>query len=68
MMAGQAHQTLELPAFSDPVNVLIVVAPYYREIADQLVAGAVGELEKAGASYEIAEVPGALEESLVYLT
>ena len=61
MMAGQSHYTLELPTFDAPVKVLIVVAPYYKDIADGLVAGAVAELDKVGATHEIVEVPGALE-------
>ena len=61
-MAGQEnHHILSLPAFTDPVKVLIVVAPYYKDIADDLLAGATAVLEKAGASSEIVEVPGALE-------
>jgi 6,7-dimethyl-8-ribityllumazine synthase len=60
-MAGQAHYTLPRPAFEDPVKVLIVVAPYYRDIADGLLAGARAELEAAGAVVEEVEVPGALE-------
>jgi 6,7-dimethyl-8-ribityllumazine synthase len=60
-MAGQSHYVLELPSFEDPVSVAIVVAPYYKDIAGNLIAGAVAELEKAGATHEIIEVPGALE-------
>lgn len=61
-MAGtETHHVLDLPALTDPVKVLIVVAPYYKDIADDLVAGAVAVLEKAGATHEIVEVPGALE-------
>ena len=60
-MAGQSHYTLDLPVFDAPVKVLIVVAPYYRDIADDLVAGARAELEKAEAASEVVEVPGALE-------
>jgi 6,7-dimethyl-8-ribityllumazine synthase len=61
-MAGQeTHHILPLPSFPDPVKALIVVAPYYKDIADDLVAGAAAVLEKAGASWEIVEVPGALE-------
>ena len=60
-MAGQSHYILDLPVFDAPVRVLIVVAPYYKDIADDLVAGAVAELEKAGAACEVIEVPGALE-------
>jgi len=40
-------------------RVLIVVAPYYKEISDALLAGAKAAL--ADAEVEIAEVPGALE-------
>ncbi|MGI1660750.1 6,7-dimethyl-8-ribityllumazine synthase [Palleronia sp. KMU-117] len=60
-MAGQSHYVLETPSFDDPVSVAIVVAPYYKDIADGLIAGAVAELAKAGATHEIIEVPGALE-------
>ena len=61
-MAGQeTHHILPLPAFADPVKVLIVVAPYYKDIADDLVSGAKAVLEQAGATREIIEVPGALE-------
>jgi 6,7-dimethyl-8-ribityllumazine synthase len=61
-MAGQeTHHILPLPELSEPVKALIVVAPYYKDVADDLVAGAKAVLEKAGASWEIVEVPGALE-------
>ena len=60
-MAGQAHNTLELPSFQKPVKVLIVVAPYYADIASDLVTGARAECEKVGAEVEVIEVPGALE-------
>jgi 6,7-dimethyl-8-ribityllumazine synthase len=60
-MAGQSHYVLELPSFDDPVSLAIVVAPYYKDIADDMIAGAVAELAKAGATHEIIEVPGALE-------
>ena len=60
-MAGQSHYELPLPEFDKPVKVLIVVAPFYREIADDLLSGARAMLEKAGAEHETVEVPGALE-------
>lgn len=60
-MAGEAHHTLPLPKFDAPLKVLIVVAPYYKDIADNLVRGAKAVLEKAGASHDLIEVPGALE-------
>ena len=61
-MAGtETHDTLALPEFTDPVKVLIVVAPYYRDIADDLIAGATAVLDAVGATHEVVEVPGALE-------
>ncbi|MFN4157511.1 MAG: 6,7-dimethyl-8-ribityllumazine synthase [Gemmobacter sp.] len=61
MAASQTHDTLPLPAFDRPVKLLIVVAPYYRDIADNLIAGAQAMVASAGATAEIIEVPGALE-------
>jgi len=60
-MAAIEHHILERPRFDKPVKLLIVVAPYYKAIADHLIAGAVAEIEACGGTYEIAEVPGALE-------
>ena len=60
-MAGQSHHVLERPTFDQPTKLLIVVSPYYKDLADNLVAGATAEIEAAGASWEIVEVPGALE-------
>ena len=61
MMAGQSHHSPDMPDFDRPVKVLIVVAPYYKDIADDLVAGAIAQLEAVGASHDLIEVPGALE-------
>ncbi|NCO85452.1 MAG: 6,7-dimethyl-8-ribityllumazine synthase [Rhodobacterales bacterium] len=60
-MAGPTHHSLPRPAFDAPVRLLIVVAPYYKDITDHLVAGAKAEIEAAGCTWEIAMVPGALE-------
>ena len=60
-MAGASHYTPEMPEFDKPVKLLIVVAPYYKDIADDMVAGAVAQIEAVGGTYEIIEVPGALE-------
>jgi 6,7-dimethyl-8-ribityllumazine synthase len=38
-----------------------VVAPFYRDIADNLIAGARGVAADAGAEVDLIEVPGALE-------
>jgi 6,7-dimethyl-8-ribityllumazine synthase len=61
MAGSETHHVLDLPEFSDPVKLLIVVAPYYKDIADDLVAGARAVLEAAGATHDLIEVPGALE-------
>ena len=61
MAAVETHYTLPLPVFDRPVHLLIVVAPYYKDIADQLVAGARAVAARAGAEVEVVEVPGALE-------
>lgn len=61
MAASEQHHTLPLPGFDKPVKLLIVVAPYYKDITDQLVAGAKGVAAACGAEVELVEVPGALE-------
>ena len=61
MASSQEHYTLALPEFQRPVKLLIVVAPYYRAIADDMIAGAKACIEAAGASWDLVEVPGALE-------
>jgi 6,7-dimethyl-8-ribityllumazine synthase len=61
-MAGhESHYILPRPAFEDPVMMLIVVAPFYKDIAVNLVAGAKAEIEAVGGTWELVEVPGALE-------
>ncbi|WP_299790066.1 6,7-dimethyl-8-ribityllumazine synthase [uncultured Marivita sp.] len=60
-MASIEHYTLDRPVFDRPVKILIVVAPYYRDIADQLIAGARAEVEACGGTHDLVEVPGALE-------
>ena len=42
-------------------HILIVEARFYEDIADELVRGAIIELEKAGATYDRIAVPGAFE-------
>lgn len=61
-MAGhETHYTLDRPEFDRPVKILIVVAPYYKDIADNMLKGARAEIEAAGGEHETIEVPGALE-------
>jgi 6,7-dimethyl-8-ribityllumazine synthase len=61
MAATEQHYTLPLPSCAKPVKLLIVVAPYYKDITDQLVAGARGVAAACGAEVDLVEVPGALE-------
>ena len=42
-------------------NILIVSSPYYQDISDELVRGAVATLDAAEVQYEILTVPGAFE-------
>jgi 6,7-dimethyl-8-ribityllumazine synthase len=42
-------------------HVMIAVARFYEDIADELVCGATAALQSAGATWEIVEVPGAFE-------
>lgn len=60
-MAGSSHHILERPVFDSPVKLLIVCSPYYKDIADNLMAGATAEIQAAGGTYEVSEMPGALE-------
>ncbi|MFV0292938.1 MAG: 6,7-dimethyl-8-ribityllumazine synthase [Paracoccus sp. (in: a-proteobacteria)] len=60
-MSGISHYQIPLPEFDSAPRLLIVVSPYYREIADGLVAGACGVAESAGAVVDLIKVPGALE-------
>ena len=61
MAASITHYSLPLPTFDKPVKLLIVVSPYYKEIADNLIAGARAIAAEAGATADLVKVPGALE-------
>lgn len=61
MATHESHYTLPLPEFDRPVKLLIVVAPYYKDIADNMVAGARAVAASCGAEVDLVEVPGALE-------
>lgn len=62
-MAGKAKAAAVPSAFAGlrGARMLIIEARYYEKIADELLAGAVAELDAAGVSYEVITVPGALE-------
>ena len=53
--------SLPPPRFETPPRVLLVSAPFYRDIAERLIAGAASVLDAFGATRETIEVPGALE-------
>ena len=61
MAGSEQHYILPLPSFDRPVKLLVVVAPYYRDIADNLLAGAKAKAAACGAEVDVVEVPGALE-------
>jgi len=61
MAQAETHYTLPAPSFDKAPKILIVVAPYYKDIADQLLTGARAAIESVGASHETVQVPGALE-------
>ena len=46
---------------TDKPHILIVEARFYDDLLDAMLKGAKRVLDKAGATYEIANVPGALE-------
>ncbi len=62
-MAGKSKAAGEASAFQDlrGARILIIEARFYEKIADELLAGAVAELEAAGIAHERVTVPGALE-------
>ena len=62
MASTEKKQSLALPTFDAPApTLLIIAAPFYREITDQLISGARAVIDRAGGHNELAEVPGALE-------
>ncbi|SLN52246.1 6,7-dimethyl-8-ribityllumazine synthase 1 [Roseovarius litorisediminis] len=58
---AEKEYSLPRASFDKPVKLLIVVAPFYRDIADNLIAGAKAEIEASGGTWDLVEVPGALE-------
>tara|TARA_B100000900_G_scaffold145146_1_gene123001 strand:+ start:614 stop:1117 length:504 start_codon:yes stop_codon:yes gene_type:complete len=61
-MAGKIeHYVLPRAVFKKTPKVLIVVAPYYHSIAENLLKGAKTEISASNGKFDIVEVPGALE-------
>lgn len=50
-----------MAADAEVPHILIVEARFYEDIADELVRGALGELQQHGATHERVSVPGAFE-------
>ncbi len=46
---------------TDQTRVLIIAAPFYEDITEQLVEGATAHLKAQGATSDVIEVPGAFE-------
>ncbi|MBI1181411.1 MAG: 6,7-dimethyl-8-ribityllumazine synthase [Alphaproteobacteria bacterium] len=44
-----------------PLHLLVVRAPFYQDIIDELTRGAVHEIRLAGATHDVLDVPGAFE-------
>jgi 6,7-dimethyl-8-ribityllumazine synthase len=61
MAGAEKHYIMPRAEFDKPVKLAIVMSPYYKDIADNMLAGAVAEIESVGGTYEVVEVPGALE-------
>jgi 6,7-dimethyl-8-ribityllumazine synthase len=60
-VAGTSHFIMPRAEFDQKPKLLIVISPYYKDIADNLLSGAQAEIEAAGGTYETVHVPGALE-------
>jgi 6,7-dimethyl-8-ribityllumazine synthase len=60
-MAGRSKGAGGPEGRLEGARILIVEARYYEDIADEMLAGAVAEIEAAGAEYDRVAVPGALE-------
>ena len=50
-----------LPEFKEKLNICLISAPYYKDITDDLIKGALNVLKKINADTKIVEVSGALE-------
>ena len=60
MRVENSHK-IDLQDFKKKLKICVVSAPYYKDITDNLVRGALNVLKKIKADTEIVEVSGALE-------
>lgn len=61
MSQTETHFVLPTPKMPDGTKLLIVRAPYYKDIADELLIGAQQACKDANAESDHLDVPGALE-------
>ena len=60
-MRAENSSKHELPDFTEKLKICIVSAPYYKDITDNLIRGALNVLNQIKADTEIVKVAGALE-------
>ena len=60
-MRVKTSRNHDLPDFTEKLKICIVSAPYYKDITENLIRGALNVLKRIKADTEIVEVSGALE-------
>ena len=60
-MRAENSRKHDLPDFTEKLKICIVSAPYYKDITENLIRGALNVLKRINADTEIVEVSGALE-------
>ena len=60
-MRAEKLRKYDLPDFTEKLKICIVSAPYYKDISENLIRGALNVLKRINADTEIVEVSGALE-------
>ena len=60
-MRAEKSSKHDLPDFTEKLKICIVSAPYYKDITENLIRGALNVLKRMNADTEIVEVSGALE-------
>ena len=60
-MRAENSRKHDLPDFTEKLKICIVSAPYYKDITENLIQGALNVLKRINADTEIVEVSGALE-------
>ena len=60
-MRAEKSRKQDIPDFTEKLKICIVSAPYYKDITENLIRGALNILKRINADTEIVEVSGALE-------